>query len=222
MKTVINSKVVYFVHACGLGLVKIGLTSSIGERMVNLTAGSPIALRLLGVVPGNYEMEQDFHREASGRNHHSEWYVFTLHEIAEIESVLSKPLSATRKIDALKTMLRRTAKFMPDMDVVGDLHAGQTMIAAAIGIGLNPNIELAIVEINKCRCLPEELRKLRMIYDNEAAAMLGISEEQLATIAAGGLFPCWKFSKKDPLRYRLSDIISFIEDALGKKIYESD
>jgi hypothetical protein len=53
---------VYFI--AGAGKVKIGRSSAVVSRLLDLQVGSPVRLRLLAVISGGPALEADLHRQA--------------------------------------------------------------------------------------------------------------------------------------------------------------
>jgi hypothetical protein len=63
---------VYFVF--GAGLVKIGRSTCIGDRIQELRCGSPVELHLLLVLPGDAETERELHDRFAHLRRHGEWF----------------------------------------------------------------------------------------------------------------------------------------------------
>jgi hypothetical protein len=63
---------VYFVSAAGL--VKIGTTTDLSERMASIQAACPVALTLMLVVEGGKKAEHEFHRVFEVYRRHGEWF----------------------------------------------------------------------------------------------------------------------------------------------------
>jgi T5orf172 domain len=67
---------IYFIQAEGIGHIKIGFTD--GEdalvRLANLQTGSPVLLRLLGVMPGGLEAEKYVQEHFADQHVHGEWF----------------------------------------------------------------------------------------------------------------------------------------------------
>ncbi len=67
---------IYFVQADGVGHIKIGFTD--GEdaavRLATLQVGSPVPLRLLGVIRGTLSDEKDLHRRFAAHRVVGEWF----------------------------------------------------------------------------------------------------------------------------------------------------
>lgn len=67
---------VYFVEAMeGVGRIKIGFTSrNPFSRMEELQTGSPVRLRLHGIIGGSFETEAAIHRALHDCRLHGEWF----------------------------------------------------------------------------------------------------------------------------------------------------
>lgn len=64
---------VYFIDD-GRGAIKIGWAKDPSVRLAQLQTGSPVRLRLLGIVPGVKSLERDVHRRFGGLRLHGEWF----------------------------------------------------------------------------------------------------------------------------------------------------
>lgn len=72
----IETAVIYFIQAEGVGHIKIGFTDAEGAsaRLVSLQIGSPVLLKLLGVIPGTVEDEKNLHRRFAAHRVTGEWF----------------------------------------------------------------------------------------------------------------------------------------------------
>ena len=68
---------VYFIEAVGLDLVKIGFARDVAQRLTDLQCGSPVALRLLGTIPGGLGMELFFHKDLAEYRVRGEWFALS-------------------------------------------------------------------------------------------------------------------------------------------------
>jgi hypothetical protein len=68
---------VYFIHAEGTDLVKIGWTADIARRFDQLQTASPHPLRLLAVHAGGREIETLYHRNLQPYRQRGEWFFLT-------------------------------------------------------------------------------------------------------------------------------------------------
>ncbi len=66
--------VVYFVEAVGSGLVKIGFTTNLQERLRHMAIGNPTELRLLKTVGGGRREEAHLHRRFAIHRKGGEWF----------------------------------------------------------------------------------------------------------------------------------------------------
>ena len=69
----VNPKV-YFIEAVGAGLVKIGTSTNVVQRVAQLQSGFPYELKLLRVLPGYLEEERFFHDLFSEYRVRAEWF----------------------------------------------------------------------------------------------------------------------------------------------------
>jgi hypothetical protein len=76
--------VVYFVQAEN-GLIKIGSTKRMADRLQSLCNGSPIALILLATVKGDRTFEFALHIKFAAHRQHGEWFLPHPDILAEIE-----------------------------------------------------------------------------------------------------------------------------------------
>lgn len=70
-------ELVYFIHAEGTDLVKIGWTSDLDRRFDQLQTASPHTLHLLGVHVGPREVETIYHRDLAPYRQRGEWFFLT-------------------------------------------------------------------------------------------------------------------------------------------------
>jgi hypothetical protein len=77
---------VYFALAPTAGLVKVGTTFRLAERMQELRLMSPVPLELIGHVPGGAEREQAYHQLFAAERSHGEWFRYTEAVAAKLES----------------------------------------------------------------------------------------------------------------------------------------
>jgi hypothetical protein len=67
--------VIYFMQARMLGLIKIGCSgASLKTRQEMLQTGCPVPLDLLGVMPGDKDIESSLHRRFAFANEQGEWF----------------------------------------------------------------------------------------------------------------------------------------------------
>lgn len=80
---------VYFIEAVGLGKIKIGVSRNPQKRLVELSTGSPVPLKLLATIPGDVRREKELHAKFGHARVDGEWFYATselrawLAEIAE-------------------------------------------------------------------------------------------------------------------------------------------
>ena len=102
--------VVYFVRAKTLGLIKIGLTMNMNDRMKTLRVGSPDQLELVGAVMDRDadRLEGRLHARFADHRSHGEWF----HPCPELLEVIALyPLEAyqQQRTDRLRAALARAA-----------------------------------------------------------------------------------------------------------------
>lgn len=87
---------VYFIRAFGRDpMVKIGLSKDPGNRLAQLQTGSPVRLKLLGVVEcrdGNHALavEREAHRVFEKQRRRGEWFKLSKGQMKSIKSVIKK------------------------------------------------------------------------------------------------------------------------------------
>lgn len=67
----------YFMGSREHGIVKIGRTSELKSRMMNLRNSSPVPVKLFAVVYGGYEIEPFLHERFKAARKHGEWFEIT-------------------------------------------------------------------------------------------------------------------------------------------------
>jgi hypothetical protein len=72
-----TTKCVYFLHAEGTNLVKIGWTGDLDRRFHQLQTASPHRLWLLGVHLGDKDVERVYHADLQPYRQRGEWFFFT-------------------------------------------------------------------------------------------------------------------------------------------------
>lgn len=78
---------VYFLEAEGVGRIKIGVTTRVPERLKALRAGSPVPLRLVGIIPDAADdLELRLLERFSAHRLHSEWFS----DVPEIRSYVAR------------------------------------------------------------------------------------------------------------------------------------
>lgn len=63
---------VYLVQ--GAGMLKIGTSGSVRDRVAAMQSGSPVRLHLLATIPGGHKVERAMHRRFSQYRRHGEWF----------------------------------------------------------------------------------------------------------------------------------------------------
>lgn len=65
---------VYFVQSGANGPIKIGTARDVTNRLASLQTGSPVSLRLLGVIPGDVTVEKTLHARFDRHRIRGEWF----------------------------------------------------------------------------------------------------------------------------------------------------
>lgn len=69
-------ELVYFLRAEHSGLVKIGWTANIVDRVIRLRHSCPYDVRLLAIQPGPRQLEMAYHANFRSAHQHAEWFRF--------------------------------------------------------------------------------------------------------------------------------------------------
>jgi hypothetical protein len=82
---------VYFILAPEVNRIKIGLSSSVLDRLRNMQVGSPVILKCIGVIeyPSEYEArkrEKNYHNKFYSQHFNGEWFNCTDGLTQEIEA----------------------------------------------------------------------------------------------------------------------------------------
>ncbi len=73
--SVVHGRVVYFIAAPSLRLVKIGHTASLAQRYYEISRGSPVAVELVGFARGGPDLEARVHAQFAPLRRRGEWFV---------------------------------------------------------------------------------------------------------------------------------------------------
>lgn len=65
---------VYFLAADSLGMVKIGTTRNLEQRLMDIRISCPVPIRVVYQRPGGHRMETEFHRRFAAQWSHGEWF----------------------------------------------------------------------------------------------------------------------------------------------------
>lgn len=69
---------VYFIEAVRTDKVKIGVAKNPKDRLKALSTGSPIPLKLLGVMPGDLKLEKEIHLRFKQCRSDGEWFFLSI------------------------------------------------------------------------------------------------------------------------------------------------
>lgn len=114
----------YFVAAPSVGMVKIGITDSLEQRVRGLSAQSPVPLELLLAVPGTTRQEAALHHRFLDEHSHGEWFRASPRLLAFVEELRRAPRKeAARRLTRLRWSRRKRQFLAPQLDF--DLMVGR-------------------------------------------------------------------------------------------------
>jgi DNA-binding XRE family transcriptional regulator len=86
------SELVYFVQMGNHGPIKIGITGGNPlSRLVKMQSDCPWKLNILGAIPGNIEIEREFHKRFAAHRTQGEWFAAADEVLTVIRSALREP-----------------------------------------------------------------------------------------------------------------------------------
>jgi len=91
---------IYFLAAPDAGLIKIGRTTKLKQRMLTLSAQCPIKLTLVASVKYDRDFEQRLHRYFNDIRSHGEWFYAESRLLDYIRTLKSDPKTALELVDA--------------------------------------------------------------------------------------------------------------------------
>lgn len=68
---------IYFIHAKGTRLVKIGYAADPWRRLNKIQCDTPRTVKMLAVEPGGREREDELHVQFKASRHRGEWFLLT-------------------------------------------------------------------------------------------------------------------------------------------------
>ena len=83
---------VYFIQAVNGGPIKIGLAKDPQARLAKIQLMSPVKLKLLAVMEGEYPQEQAVHMHFGNIHSHGEWF----YDTPELMSFISSPFDVSK------------------------------------------------------------------------------------------------------------------------------
>lgn len=83
-------KLVYFIEAANVAMVKIGIAKNVEKRLVDLQTASPVKLRIIATLPGGMKLEKELHRQFGHLRSHGEWFHLTDEILTYIDRSKSK------------------------------------------------------------------------------------------------------------------------------------
>jgi hypothetical protein len=87
---------IYFIRPVGMvGPIKIGCSTSVGERLENLAVWSPFKLEVIYTEKGGYSLEQQIHNVFADYHSHREWFHPGERLLAAIAKLLAGETIAT-------------------------------------------------------------------------------------------------------------------------------
>jgi hypothetical protein len=69
-----DNNFVYFIRGERGGPIKIGHAANPSERLKAMQTGSPVKLRIIGIVPGGIRKEAELHKQFGYLHAHNEWF----------------------------------------------------------------------------------------------------------------------------------------------------
>jgi hypothetical protein len=93
-----HAPVIYFIRPIGrCGPVKIGVTTKLEWRLVDLNAMSPVKLEVWIAFEGSHKLERQFHAYFADTHCHSEWFNWS----PKMEATAQSIINGTFNTDAL-------------------------------------------------------------------------------------------------------------------------
>jgi DNA-binding XRE family transcriptional regulator len=94
-----RSKDLYFIQAAKVDLIKIGSSFNAVRRTEGFQVGSPVALRLIGVIEGAGTSERELHRRFAAAHAHGEWFHATPELLAYVAEHARPARSKTERVE---------------------------------------------------------------------------------------------------------------------------
>ena len=152
---------IYFIKALNSGLIKIGYTKNVGERVASLRSNSPEELHILKITEGDIEDEKRIHNKFKHFNERNEWFRPEKSLLDFIES--SKEISYVERPRRMSRSKRKVIYF---------IQSNSNMI----NIGRAVDIRRIIYFIRKGSSDPDEKFTLIGEAEGSEADLLGIRE----------------------------------------------
>lgn len=111
------SSFVYFIRPVGQnGPIKIGCSGLPKSRLHDFTKWSPIALEIVALVPGSYELERSLHSCFAHVHRHFEWFEATEELLAGIAALqrgaaVEAAFDLTKKTGSIRSRKERDTSF---------------------------------------------------------------------------------------------------------------
>lgn len=84
---------VYFIQAAeGTRRIKIGISTDVKNRFASIQACCSETLEMLGIIPGTFDLEKEWHRTFNKFRHHNEWF----NPEPELLDAINKTLKLTK------------------------------------------------------------------------------------------------------------------------------
>lgn len=80
------SDVVYVIGAASSNTVKIGVSNQPDRRLREIQFMSPVALSVLWISPGSYDLERDLHHHFAQYRSHGEWFTFPREPVKTVQN----------------------------------------------------------------------------------------------------------------------------------------
>jgi hypothetical protein len=101
---------VYFIEAIGVGVIKIGYSGNVAERLSNLDIASPVPLVLMCAAPGSVRDERALHAFFHEHRIRGEWFARSAVVTLGKRLALSKPAEQQQILEDIRqTVLGRLA-----------------------------------------------------------------------------------------------------------------
>lgn len=130
---------VYFIVADATKMVKIGVSTSVSRRLIDLQSSCPVSLRVAATIPGDAKIEAAMHRRFAGDRAHNEWFRLSPDILRAIDEINSGSLSehtdnATRLVVEGRQITMTKEKFIGWMEKLYSSTDWRQRAAKDIGV----------------------------------------------------------------------------------------
>lgn len=116
--------IVYFLIAQKTGMVKIGVTSQLKDRMDALQTACPVPLYLEAMLPGNRETEQNLHARFATSRSHGEWFRLTEDLMRFMDEIKAGKITPLLSAEGYVEVVRGKVKYKATPQQVFELAEG--------------------------------------------------------------------------------------------------